>query len=119
MNSITCEDMEGEWMEKLVGHLKSDDFFGVATYPEATLVVKESTKIVNGKTTVKADLTIKGITHPVTFEASQSSNTFSAVITVDRTLYNVRYGSGKFFDNLGDKTIYDDFTLDVTLTAKN
>lgn len=118
MNSITCEDLEGEWSTKLVGHLKSDDFFGTTTFPEAVLVLKESTKLVNGKTKIKADLTIKGITNKVEFDATQTGNEFSAVITVDRSLFNIRYGSGKFFENLGDKTIYDDFTLDVKLVAK-
>jgi len=60
-------------------------------------------------------LTIKGITHPVEFEAKQTGNKFSAVISVDRTLYNVRYGSGKFFSNLGDNMISDEFTLEVEL----
>lgn len=119
MASITNEDLEGEWNEKLVGHLKSDDFFGVADHPEATLVVNSSSKLKNNKATVKGDLTIKGITKPIEFEANQNGNTFSAVITVDRTLYNVRYGSGKFFDNLGDKTIYDDFTIEVKLIANS
>lgn len=117
MASITNDDLEGEWNQKLVGHLKSDDFFGVETYPEAILVLKESTKLVNNKATLKGDLTIKGITNPINFEATQSGNSFKATITVDRSLYNVRYGSGKFFDNLGDKTIYDDFTLEVEIVA--
>lgn len=117
MTSITNEDMEGEWNQKLVGHLKSDDFFGVATYPEAVLELKGGAKLINNKATMKGNLTIKGITHPIEFEATQNENTFTASLTVDRTLYNVRYGSGKFFDNLGDKTIYDDFTLDVEIVA--
>lgn len=119
MASITVEDLQGEWADKLSGHLKSDDFFGVANHPEAVLVLKESSKLVNGKAKVKADLTIKGITNAIEFDAVQTGSEFSAVITVDRSLYNVRYGSGKFFENLGDKTIYDDFTLDVKLVAKN
>lgn len=117
MNSLTVEDIQGDMAERLKGHLKSDDFFGVATFPEAVLVLKESTKLVNGKAKVKADLTIKGITNPIEFEATQTANEFSALITVDRSLYNVRYGSGKFFENLGDRTIYDNFTLDVKLVA--
>jgi polyisoprenoid-binding protein YceI len=117
MTSITDEDMQGEWADKLVGHLKSDDFFGTANYPEAILVLKESTKLVNGKAKVKADLTIKGTTHPVEFEATQTGNEFNASVTFDRSLYNVRYGSGKFFDDLGDKAIYDDITIEVKLIA--
>jgi polyisoprenoid-binding protein YceI len=117
MTTITCDDLEGEWNDKLVGHLKSDDFFGVEKHPEAVLVIKESAKIVNGKAKVKGHLTIKGITHPVEFDATQKGNNFTALITVDRSKYDVRYGSGKFFDNLGDATIYDEFTLEVNLTA--
>ena len=119
MTSMTNEDLEGEWNEKLIGHLKSDDFFGVETYPEALLVIKESSKLVNNKAKIKGDLTVKGITHPIEFEATQSGNTFKAEVTVDRTLYNVRYGSGKFFDNLGDKTIYYNFTLNVEIVANS
>ena len=119
MTSITDDDLEGEWNQKLVGHLKSDDFFGVENYPEAVLVLKGNSRLVNNKAALKGNLTIKGITHPVEFQATQSGNTFKASITVDRTLYNVRYGSGKFFDSLGDKTIYDEFTIDVEIVANS
>ncbi|HKK81352.1 MAG TPA: YceI family protein, partial [Prolixibacteraceae bacterium] len=71
----------------------------------------------NGKATVTGELTIKGITHPVEFEGTKTGNVFEATITIDRTKYNVRYGSGKFFENLGDNMIHDDFTLDVTLVT--
>jgi polyisoprenoid-binding protein YceI len=119
MNSITVEDLPaGEMNNKLTGHLKSDDFFGVATYGEAILEINSSSPFVNGKATVKGKLTIKGITNPVEFDAILSGNVYTAVVTVDRSLYNVRYGSGKFFDNLGDKTIYDNFTLEVKLVTQ-
>jgi len=119
MTSIVDEDLtDSTWNKKLVGHLKSDDFFGVATYPEAVLVLTGSTSLVNNKTKISGNLTIKGITQPIEFEATKLDNVYSATITVDRILYNVRYGSGKFFDNLGDKTIYDDFILDVKLVVK-
>jgi polyisoprenoid-binding protein YceI len=119
MNSITDLDLTAaDWNAKLVGHLKSDDFFGVATYPEAVLEITGSSPFINGKATVNGKLTIKGTTNPVVFEVTQSGNLYTAQVTVDRTLYNVRYGSGKFFENLGDKTIYDNFTLDVKLAVK-
>lgn len=118
MKSITSEDLPaGEWNDKLVGHLKSDDFFGVETYPESVLTITESTPIKDGKTKVKGKLTIKGITHPIEFDAFQNGMNVTAKVTVDRSKYNVRYGSGKFFQNLGDKTIYDDFTIDVSINA--
>jgi len=116
MNSITNSDMEGEWSDKLVGHLKSDDFFGVATYPTASLNI---TKVEGGDSAgvynITADLTIKGQTHPLSFTAASNGNEFTANITVDRTLYDVKYGSGKFFEGLGDKMIYDDFELSILL----
>ena len=115
MASITVEDLQGEWGDKLKGHLASDDFFGVATYPTAQLTITNVTG--NGSSySITADLTIKGKTAPITFEANVNSNTASADIVIDRTVYDVRYGSGKFFDNLGDKTIYDDFTVTVNLS---
>jgi len=118
MSSITSF----ENLDKLVGHLKSDDFFGVEKFPTAKLVISESTSFEKGTATVKGNLTIKGVTQPVEFKASyqkkDDGNWFFANIIVDRTKYNVRYGSGSFFDNLGDKTIYDEFKLKVSLVVK-
>lgn len=116
MNTINCKDLEDpEWNGKLVGHLKSDDFFSVDKYPVATLTITESTPFKNGESKVKGKLTIKDITNPISFTALKTKDGYSATITVDRTKYNVRYGSGKFFENLGDNMIYDDFTLEVKL----
>lgn len=118
MKSITVGDLAaGEWNDKLVGHLKSEDFFGVENFPEAVLELTGSSTLKDGKAKVKGKLTIKGITNPVEFDAVQDKLTVTAQVTVDRSKYNVRYGSGKFFDNLGDKTIYDNFTIDVKLVA--
>ena len=119
MESINCQDLKDESTNaKLVGHLKSDDFFSVDKYPVATLKINESTKFINGVADIEADLTIKGITHPISFKAEKIKNGYTANIEVDRTKYNVRYGSGKFFDNLGDNMIYDDFILDVKIITK-
>ena len=118
MTSITNTDIDdAEYNAKLVGHLKSDDFFGVAKYPTAKIDIKNSTTFKDNKATVKADLTIKGITNPIEFEAQKEGNWFMTEIVIDRSKYDVRYGSGSFFDNLGDKTIYDDFTLTVKIAA--
>lgn len=111
MNSITCTDIENQdYNAKLVGHLKSDDFFSVDKYP---LSVLKLTKVEGSKNGYKAEgnLTIKGKNHPVAFDIKQDGNVLKGKITIDRTKYDVRYGSGKFFDNLGDKMIYDDFEL--------
>jgi len=118
MTSLTVEDLEGEWRDKLTGHLNSDDFFGTADHPTAKLVITKSGTFKNGVAQVTGNLSIKGKTHPVTFNVKNEGGVYTSTITVDRTLYDVRYGSDKFFDNLGDKTIYDEFTLEVTLKTK-
>ena len=118
MTSIVDEDLtDPSWNAKLIGHLKSEDFFGVEKYPTATLTMTESTRFEKDETTVKADLTIKGATHPVTFKVKRIGDVFQSTVTFDRSQYNVRYGSGKFFENLGDNAIDDLIPLDVTLVA--
>lgn len=108
-----------EKLDRLDGHLKSDDFFGVESNPVSKLVIVESTPFDKGSATIKGNLTIKGITNPVEFKASMQSTAdgkrFYANIVIDRSKFNIRYGSGSFFDNLGDKTIYDEFKLKINL----
>jgi polyisoprenoid-binding protein YceI len=119
MNSINCKDLEdAEWNGKLVGHLKSDDFFSVDNFPVAILTITESTSFIDGVAEVKGNLTIKGISHPTSFKVEKSDTAYTATVTIDRTKYNVKYGSGKFFDNLGDNMIYDEFTLDVKIVTE-
>lgn len=109
---------------KLVGHLKSADFFDVEQHPVATFTITEVNTLPAGRTAtheIIGELTIKGITHPVTVPATVTLQDGKAqakgAVEVDRTRWDVRYGSGKFFDNLGDKMIYDTFTLDLDLTG--
>lgn len=115
MTSINVTDLSGENKEKLEGHLKSEDFFGIEKNPKAKLVITSAASKGNGKYGVVGDLTIKNQTHPITFDLMMNGDTASTKLTIDRTKYDVRYGSGSFFDNLGDKTIYDNFDLDVNL----
>ncbi len=123
MNSITCTDLEGEWAGKLVGHLKSDDFFGTSKYPTTkyviTKVIPQDTK---GNYKIIGNLTIKDTTKEVKFlaNATEANGTVNATgkMTIDRSEFNVKYGSGSFFDGLGDKTIYDEFDLQISLVAK-
>lgn len=117
MRSIECTDLEGSGRDKLVGHLKSDDFFGVEKYPVATFKVKKSTAFKNNKATLTGDLTIKEKTNEISFEITKNNNEYSASIEVDRSKFDVRYGSDSFFDNLGDNVIYDIFNLEVNLSA--
>lgn len=122
MNSINNTDLEGEWAGKLVGHLKSDDFLGVASHPTSKLVITRAIALdTKGNYKIVGNLTIKGITKEVKFQANvkeaNGSVNASGKITVDRSEYDIRYGSGSFFDGLGDKTIYDEFDLQVSLVA--
>lgn len=121
MNSIVDTDLTGEWKEKLEGHLKSDDFFGVATYPTSTFKITSLKSTGANKYEVTGDITIKGTTEKITFPATLSVSgnkvTATSKITIDRSKFNVKYGSKSFFDDLGDKVIYDEFVLDVTLIA--
>ncbi len=122
MASITCTDLPEKAGGKLVGHLKSDDFFGVATHPTAKF---EITKVVSrgkaGDYKVTGNLTIKEMTKEIRFNTTVDNSTgvpvATADITIDRSDFNVKYGSGSFFDNLGDKTIYDEFDLGLKLVG--
>ena len=117
MTSINNQDMEGDSKARLEGHLKSDDFFSVESYPTAAISINSSELISDGKWNVTADLSIKGFTHPVNFEMISSENGWSANLVFDRSKYDVRFRSGSFFENLGDKLIYDDIELSINLTT--
>lgn len=117
IDMTTIKDSEGN--ERLEGHLKSGDFFDATNFPVSKLVINESTPFEKGTGVAKGTLTIKGVTNPVEIKATMQKKDdgvwFFTNIDIDRTKYNVKYGSGSFFDNLGDKTIYDDFRLKVSL----
>ena len=116
MKSITVTDLKaGEGKEKLEGHLKADDFFGSDKFATAKLVFKTVKAKTAGVYTVTADLTLKNITKPVTFDLTVGKNAATTTFKVDRTKYDIKYNSGNFFENLGDKTIYDEFDLTVNL----
>lgn len=120
MTSLKVTDGSGG-ASKLEGHLASDDFFGIANHPTAALNITDVKDTGAGTFDVTADLTIKGITHPVMFSTLLAENgagaSATAKIVVDRTKYDVKFRSGKFFDALGDKMIYDDFELNVNILA--
>lgn len=120
MGSIVCTDIsDADMNAKLIGHLKSEDFFSVVAFPQANLVITNVTKKDKVTYQIKAKLTIKGTTEIIEFPATVSINdgqvVASANIKVDRTKYNVKYGSNKFFQSLGDKAINDEFELLVKL----
>ncbi len=123
MNSLTSTDItDKEYNAKYVGHMKSPDFFDTTKYPESKLVIKNSKKVAEGLE-VTGDLTMIGQTKPVTFVVTDLKKTDSVVtgksnLKLNRTLWGLKYGSGSFFKNLGDKAINDEFTLAIELTAK-
>ena len=117
MSTIDITDLEGDQKAELMGHLRSDDFFSVDDYEEAKFVI--NTVANKGDSYgVSGDLTIKGKTNPIAFDLKMNGNTATTELAIDRTKYNVRYGSDSFFDNLGDKVIYDEFKLDIKLVMK-
>ncbi len=106
---------------RLEGHLKSDDFFSTEKYPKATFVISKIDSKGGDQYTVKGNLTIKGITNeiefPATIQISNDQVSAKAKILVDRTKFDIKFRSGNFFENLGDKAIEDNFELNVELVG--
>jgi polyisoprenoid-binding protein YceI len=116
MASITVTDLEaGKGKENLEGHLKADDFFGTEKFDTAKIEFKTIATKSKELYTVTADLTIKGITKPITFDMTVNGNKASTTFKVDRTKYDIKYGSKSFFESIGDKAIYDEFELAIAL----
>lgn len=121
MSTIDCTDLDGGMEDKLVGHLKSADFFAVDEFNTADFKISKTENNDDGSINITGDITIKGKTETISFPATVTTTddniTVVAKITLNRTNFDVRYGSNSFFDNLGDKAISDEFTLDVTLVS--
>ncbi len=120
---ITNPDMN----QKLTGHLKSEDFFSVDKHPISTFRITKAAPVANAKAgeanyTITGDLTIKGITHAVTFPAKVKvegkTAEADARIELDRTKWDIKYRSG-MLGTAADKVIYDTFTIDLKLKAGN
>ncbi len=122
MKTITNSDIESEkYKAMLEGHLKSDDFFDVDKYPLSTISITKATKTEGNNYSIVADLSIKGITHPITFDAEVNINkvefVVAANIKIDRTKWDIVYNSGNFFKDLGDKLILDEIEFDILLLS--
>ncbi len=122
--TMTVEDIkDANGNARLLNHLKSDDFFSVEKHPSAAFAITSAKKKSGNEYDITGNLTIKGITQPVTFlppatvVVNGSQLNAKATIKIDRTKFDIKYRSNSFFQNLGDKAIYDDFTLDVELVA--
>jgi polyisoprenoid-binding protein YceI len=123
MTSIVITDIpDKNTHDEFLAHLHHDDFFSVDKFKTATLTIAGATRHETGKQKVSGLLTVKDITHPISFVASVEVFTdylhSMGEIVIDRTQYGIRYGSGKFIQNLGDKLIYDDFVLQFKLIAE-
>ncbi|GAB1856996.1 YceI family protein [Flavobacteriaceae bacterium MHTCC 0001] len=111
MTTIANTDIKGEYSAKLDGHLKSDDFFGVEKFPTSSLVFTKVTPVSKNAYEVTGDISIKGKTESITFNLSVYGNKANAALKIDRTKFDIKYGSSSFFDGLKDKAIYDEFDL--------
>ncbi|HKJ47562.1 MAG TPA: YceI family protein [Christiangramia sp.] len=128
MQSIEVTDLEGDQKQNLEAHLKGTvegkegDFFNVNEFPKATFEVTGITEE-EGQAMLQGNLTIKEETKNIAFPVNISKDGESLQITsedftIDRTKWNVNYGSKSVFDGLGDKFINDDVTLKINLKAK-
>lgn len=116
MTSLKVTDIEGEMAKNLAGHLSSPDFFATSEHPTAAIkITKVSSRGKPGDYKIKGDITIKNITKEISFNANIEDNSATAELQIDRSEFDVKYGSGSFFDNLGDNTIYDEFDLKINL----
>lgn len=123
MTSIVITDIaDRKTHDEFLAHLHHDDFFSVDQFKTATLIIHGAEKAEGNKQKIKGALTIKDITHPISFTSSVEVFTdylhSLGEMIIDRTAYNIRYGSGKFIANLGDKLIYDDFVLQFKIIAQ-
>lgn len=122
MTTISTEDLEGGAKQSLDDHLKNDDFFSVETYPTATFAFSEAVAlegIEDATHRIAGEMTVKGLGNEMTFPAMISMEDGAIMVVadleVDRTVHDVQFGSGKFFEDLGDNLINDMFTLSVDL----
>jgi polyisoprenoid-binding protein YceI len=122
VNMNTIEDENHERDNGLVNHLKDPDFFDVKKFPFSTIVLTKAASINGENKKVVGNLTIKGITHPVTFPAKMEVKDgivkVNGKLVIDRTKWNVRYKSGKFYDLLADQTISDSIEFTIKIVAK-
>jgi polyisoprenoid-binding protein YceI len=120
MSTIEGDDHRSD--NNLINHLKDPDFFDVKKFPISTIAITRVASINVEDKEITGNLTIKGITHPVSFPAKVEVNDgivkANGKLVIDRTKWDVRYNSGKFYDNLADKTISDSIEFQIKIVAK-
>ena len=115
MTTIVCTDLSGKGKASIEGHLMSDDFFSVDKFPTASLTILDVKKKGLGQYQVNANITIKGMTQEILFDAEIKEKTAKAKLVIDRTEFGIIYKSGNFFEELADKAIYDEFEMSIEL----
>ena len=115
MTTIVCTDLSGKGKASIESHLKSDDFFSVDKFPTASLTILDVKKKGLGQYQVNANITIKGMTQEIMFDAEIKEKTAKAKLVIDRTEFGIIYKSGNFFEELADKAIYDEFEMSIEL----
>ncbi len=123
MTSLSVTDIsDPQTLQEFRNHLWSDDFFSIDNYRTSSLKIEHGELVGDNEYKLRGQLTIKDITRPVTFRAKIEILTdflySTGELQIDRTLYNIRYGSGKFIDNLGDKLIHDEFVLQFKIIGQ-
>ena len=128
MKTMKATDIkDADSQGKFVGHMSSDDFFGVEKFPTSTFKIVSVTSIKGAaatadNATIIGDMTIKGVTQRISFPAKVGVKDGVAAatgkVTIDRTKFGLKYGSKTFFDSIGDKAIYDAFDLTFNVIAK-
>ena len=121
MQSLATTDMSEEYNKKLDGHLKNEDFFNVTEFPTASITIINAVRGSGNSYKIMANLTIKGISHPISFAADVNVNgknfLATAKIKIDRTKWDIKYNSGNYFKDLGDKLILDEIEFDIFLLS--
>lgn len=118
MNTIVDEDLEGEWKEKLEGHLRSEDFFNVEVYPESTFEITSVTDNGDNTASISGNLTIIGVTKNITFpaeisELTESTVAFSADFNIEREDWGIMY------EGMKDDLIAKEINYKINVVANN
>jgi len=129
MTGISNLDLQDEtYRQMLISHLKSDDFFAVERYPSASITISGWLPIAGATPgtpdhTVQGELTIKGVTRGIVFPVAVSpqedgSLKAQAAFDIDRTAWNISYGSGKLFEKLGMHLVHDRIDIELFIVAR-
>lgn len=118
MNSIENQDLEGEYKEQLENHLKSDDFFAVETYPEATFEITGTEATDNEfEVVISGNLTLRGVTKNIKFNSQIEELTDEKIVA--KADFNIaREDWGVNYEGKADDLISKEINIKVHLVAQ-